>query len=114
MSIRIAINGYGRIGRNILRVIYESQQSEKYKVVAINDLGDASINAHLTTYDTTHGRFPGEVWINNEGNLVVNGDEIIVLQERDPRKLPWKNLDIDRILVQGFVLFFDHKMLSHH
>lgn len=97
MSIRVAINGYGRIGRNILRAHYESKAHKDIQIVAINDLGDVKTNAHLTRYDTTHGKFPGEVSV--EGNdLVVNGDRIRVVAERDPKKLPWGELKIDVVL----------------
>lgn len=94
MTIRIAINGYGRIGRNILRAHYEKKLHPSIQIVAINDLGDVNTNAHLTRYDSTHGKFPGEVSV--AGNdLVVNGDKIRVVAERDPKKLPWKELNID-------------------
>lgn len=94
MAIRVAINGYGRIGRNILRAHYEKKHHGEIQIVAINDLGDVNTNAHLTRYDTTHGKFPGEVSV--EGNdLIINGDKIRVVAERDPKKLPWKELNID-------------------
>ncbi|NND89534.1 MAG: type I glyceraldehyde-3-phosphate dehydrogenase [Granulosicoccus sp.] len=97
MTVRIAINGYGRIGRNVLRALHELGRSGEFDVVAINDLGDAETNAHLTQYDTAHGKFPGEVSV--EGNdLVVNGDKMKVFAERDPTKLPWGELDIDVVL----------------
>lgn len=97
MSVKIAINGYGRIGRNILRAIHELGRSDEFDVVAINDLGDPETNAHLTQYDTAHGRFPGEVKI--EGDfLVINGDRLKVFAERDPSKLPWKELGVDVVL----------------
>lgn len=93
MPIRVAINGYGRIGRNILRAHYEAKRNN-IQIVAINDLGDVATNAHLTRYDTTHGKFPGEVKV--DGNdIIVNGDRIRVVAERDPKKLPWKELGID-------------------
>ncbi len=96
-TLRIAINGYGRIGRNILRAHYENKKYPALKIVAINDLGDVHTNAHLTRYDTTHGKFPGEVTV--AGNdLVVNGDTIKVVAERDPAKLPWKELGVDVVL----------------
>lgn len=97
MAVKIAINGYGRIGRNILRAIHELNRSKEFDVVAINDLGDAETNAHLTQYDTAHGRFPGEVSIDGD-HLVINGDRLKVFAERDPSKLPWKELDIDVVL----------------
>ncbi len=97
MAIKVGINGYGRIGRNVLRALYEAGRSDEIRVVAINDLGDAETNAHLTRVDTAHGRFPGTVEVQN-GNLVVNGDEIKVLAERDPAKLPWGELGVDVVL----------------
>ncbi|MCW5589345.1 MAG: type I glyceraldehyde-3-phosphate dehydrogenase [Legionellales bacterium] len=94
MTLRIAINGYGRIGRNILRAHYESNKKHNIEIVAINDLGDVNTNAHLTQYDTAHGKFPGTVTV--EGNsLIVNGDTIQVFSERDPKQLPWEKLNID-------------------
>lgn len=97
MPVKVAINGYGRIGRNILRAVYESGRTDEIKIVAINDLGDAETNAHLTAYDTAHGKFPGEVSV-KDGDLVVNGDRIEVKAERDPSKLPWKDLGVDVVL----------------
>lgn len=94
MAIKVAINGYGRIGRNILRALYEAKRTQDIQIVAVNDLGDANTNAHLTKYDTVHGKFPGEVTV--EGDyMVVNGDKIRVLAERDPAKLPWGELGVD-------------------
>ncbi|MBS0287221.1 MAG: type I glyceraldehyde-3-phosphate dehydrogenase [Proteobacteria bacterium] len=95
MTIRVAINGYGRIGRNILRALYDAGRQNEFKIVAINDLGDTKINAHLTQYDTTHGRFSKTVQIGQDGSLIINGDEIQVLSERNPRNLPWQQLGID-------------------
>jgi len=97
MTIKIAINGFGRIGRNILRAHYEDGKKHDLQFVAINDLGDAQINAHLLTYDTAHGRFNGSVGVDGD-SLVVNGDRIKVLAERDPAKLPWKSLGVDAVL----------------
>lgn len=97
MAIKVAINGYGRIGRNILRALYESGRTGEIQIVAINDLGDAETNAHLTQYDTAHGKFPGTVAAEN-GFLVVNGDKIKVCAERDPTKLPWGELGVDVVL----------------
>ncbi len=94
MSIKVAINGYGRIGRNVVRALYESGRTDEIEIVAINDLGDAETNAHLTQYDTAHGKFPGEVSVEGE-YLVINGDKIKVLAERDPSKLPWAELGVD-------------------
>ena len=97
MTIKVAINGYGRIGRNILRAHYEGGTKHALQFVAINDLGDAKTNAHLLTYDTAHGRFKGSVAVEGE-DLVVNGERIKVLAERDPAKLPWKSLGVDVVL----------------
>ncbi len=97
MPIKVAINGYGRIGRNVLRALYESNRTHEIRVVAINDLGDAETNAHLTQYDTAHGRFPHEVSVDG-GDLVVKGDRIKVFAERDPAKLPWGALGVDVVL----------------
>ncbi len=94
MTLKVGINGYGRIGRNVLRALYESGKRSELQVVAINDLGDANINAHLTRYDTVHGRFAGEVVVDGD-SLIVNGDRIKVLSERDPSKLPWRSLGVD-------------------
>jgi glyceraldehyde 3-phosphate dehydrogenase len=94
MTIKVAINGYGRIGRNILRALYESERTGEIRIVAVNDLGDAQTNAHLTRYDTAHGRFPGKVEVDGE-HMVVNGDRIKVFAERDPAKLPWGELGVD-------------------
>jgi len=97
MTVRVAINGYGRIGRNILRALYESKRTSEITIVAINDLGDAQTNAHLTQYDTAHGRFAHEVSV-VEGDLVINGEHIKVFAERDPAKLPWASLGVDVVL----------------
>lgn len=97
MAIKVAINGYGRIGRNVLRALYESKRNKEIRIVAINDLGDANTNAHLTRFDTAHGRFPGEVSVDGD-YMVVNGDKIRVLAERDPSKLPWGDLGADIVL----------------
>ncbi len=94
MAIKIAINGYGRIGRNILRALYESGRTDEFQIVAVNDLGDTNTNAHLTRYDTVHGRFPGEITVDGDF-MIVNGDRIRVLAERDPSKLPWAELGVD-------------------
>ena len=94
MAIKIGINGYGRIGRNILRAIHESGRAGEFDVVALNDLGDANTNAHLTRYDTAHGKFPGTVEVDGD-HMVVNGDRIRVLAERDPAKLPWGELGVE-------------------
>jgi glyceraldehyde 3-phosphate dehydrogenase len=97
MAIKVGINGYGRIGRNVLRALYESQRNGEIQIVAINDLGDAETNAHLTQYDTAHGKFPGTVAVDG-GDLVINGDRIKVFAERDPAKLPWGANGVDVVL----------------
>ena len=97
MAIKVAINGYGRIGRNILRALYEGNHAGAIKIVAINDLGDANTNAHLTRFDTVHGRFPGDVHVEGD-SMVVNGDRIRVVAQRDPSKLPWGELGVDFVL----------------
>ena len=94
MSVKVAINGFGRIGRNILRALYESGHNSEIVVVAINDLGDANTNAHLLKYDTAHGKFNADVSVEGD-SLVVNGDRIRVLAERDPAQLPWRQLAVD-------------------
>jgi glyceraldehyde 3-phosphate dehydrogenase len=97
MTIRVAINGYGRIGRNILRAHYEDGKKHDLQIVAINDLGNAETNAHLTRYDTAHGKFPGKVEVDGD-HMVVNGDRIRVLAMRDPSQLPWGELKVDVVL----------------
>ena len=94
MAIKIGINGYGRIGRNIVRAIHEYGRTSEFDVVALNDLGDPETNAHLTRYDTAHGRFDGTVEVDG-GDIIVNGDRIKVFAERDPAKLPWGELGVD-------------------
>ncbi|MEN9774012.1 MAG: hypothetical protein RL322_1082 [Pseudomonadota bacterium] len=97
MTIRVAINGYGRIGRNILRAHYEGGKKHPIEIVAINDLGDSKTNAHLTRFDTAHGRFPGTVEVDGD-SIVVNGDRIRVLADRNPAALPWGDLGVDVVL----------------
>ena len=94
MAIKIGNNGYGRIGRNILRAIHESGRAGEFDVVAINDLGDSNANAHLTRRDTAHGPFPGTVVVDGD-DIIVNGDRIKVFAERDPAKLPWGELGVE-------------------
>jgi glyceraldehyde 3-phosphate dehydrogenase len=96
MAIKVGINGYGRIGRNVLRALYEAGRTSEVQIVAINDLGDAATNAHLTQYDTAHGKFPGKVSVDGD-SIVVNGDRIKVLAERDPAKLPWGALGVEYV-----------------
>ena len=97
MTIKVAINGYGRIGRNILRAHYEDGKKHDLAIVALNDLGSPETNAHLTRYDTVHGRFPGKVDVESDA-LIVNGDRIKVLAQRDPAQLPWGELGVDVVL----------------
>ena len=94
MPIKVAINGYGRIGRNVLRALYEAERTNEIQIVAVNDLGDANTNVHLTKYDTVHGPFKGQVAVEGD-SMIVNGDKIRVLAERDPSKLPWGELGVD-------------------
>ena len=94
MAVKVAINGFGRIGRNIMRSVYEYNRNHEIEIVAINDLGDANTNAHLTQFDTAHGRFAGDVSV-DDGDLLVNGDRVRVFAERDPAKLPWADLGVE-------------------
>ncbi len=112
MAIRIGINGYGRIGRNVLRALYESNRTSELSIVAVNDLGDAKTNAHLTQRDTAHGRFPGTVSVDGD-YMLVNGDKIRVLAERDPAKLPWGDLGVD-IVIESTGLFASREKASAH
>jgi glyceraldehyde 3-phosphate dehydrogenase len=97
MTIKVGINGYGRIGRNILRALYEGGKRSEIEIVAVNDLGDTNTNAHLTRRDTAHGRFPGTIEVDGD-HMIVNGDRIRVCSERDPAKLPWAELGVDVVL----------------
>jgi len=97
MAIKVGINGYGRIGRNVLRALYEGKLQNEIKIVAINDLGDANTNVHLTRFDTVHGRFPGDVHVEGD-SMMVNGDRIRVVAQRDPSKLPWGELGVEFVL----------------
>src|SRR5580658_6263219 len=97
MAINVAINGFGRIGRNILRALYEGKHRGEIKIVAINDLGDANTNAYLTRFDTVHGRFRGDVHVDGD-SMVVGGDRIRVVAQRDPSKLPWGEMGVDFVL----------------
>jgi glyceraldehyde 3-phosphate dehydrogenase len=112
MPVKIAINGYGRIGRNVLRALYEGRRRSELQVVAVNDLGDARTNAHLTRYDSAHGKFPFEVGV-AEDNLLVDGDRIKVCAERDPAKLPWKALGVD-VVLECTGLFTSKEKASAH
>jgi glyceraldehyde 3-phosphate dehydrogenase len=112
MSIKIGINGYGRIGRNILRAVFESGRSSEFDIVAVNDLADASTNAHLTRRDTAHGPFPGTVELDGD-HMVVNGDRIRVLAERDPAKLPWGDLGVDVVFESTGFFASKEKSMAH-
>ena len=112
MAVKIAINGYGRIGRNILKALFEGNRTSELEIVAINDLGDAESNAYLTKYDTAHGIFPFDVEVNDDC-LVIGGKEIQVFSERDPEKLPWQNLGVEVVLeCTGF--FRTRELASKH
>jgi glyceraldehyde 3-phosphate dehydrogenase len=112
MAINVGINGYGRIGRNVLRALYESKRNSELRIVAINDLGDANTNAHLTRRDTAHGPFPGQISV--DGNhMVVNGDRVRVLAERDPSKLPWGELGVE-VVLECTGLFASKEKASKH
>jgi glyceraldehyde 3-phosphate dehydrogenase len=112
MTIRVAINGYGRIGRNILRAHYEGGKRHDLQFVAVNDLGNAQTNAHLTRYDTAHGKFPGTVAV--EGDvMVVNGDRIQVCAKRNPAELPWKDLKVDVVLECTGLFTTKEKAFAH-
>ncbi|WP_163097934.1 type I glyceraldehyde-3-phosphate dehydrogenase [Acidithiobacillus ferrianus] len=97
MVLRIGINGYGRIGRNILRAVYEANRTDQIQIAAINDLGSPETNAHLTQYDSVHGKFPVSVSVDG-GDMLVGDDRVKVLAERDPSKLPWGDLGVDVVL----------------
>ena len=112
MPIKVGINGYGRIGRNVLRALYESRRTGEVQIVALNDLGDAKTNAHLTRYDTVHGRFDGEVKVDGDA-MVVNGDRIKVLAEREPAKLPWGDLGVEYVF-ESTGLFTSKAKASAH
>ena len=97
MTIKVAINGFGRIGRNVFRALYESGKQDKFEVAAVNDLGDANTNAHLLQYDTAHGRFSQSVTV-EEDHFMVGETRVRVLAERDPSQLPWSELGVDVVL----------------
>ena len=112
MPIKVAINGYGRIGRNIVRALYEAGRTDEIQIVAINDLGDANTNAHLTKYDSVHGKFPFDVSVDGD-YMIINGDKIKVFSERDPSKLPWGDLDVD-VVHECTGLFTSKAKVSAH
>jgi glyceraldehyde 3-phosphate dehydrogenase len=112
MPVKVAINGYGRIGRNVLRALYEGSRRKEISIVAVNDLGDANTNAHLTRHDTAHGPFPFPVGVEGD-NLIVDGDRIKVCAERDPAKLPWASLGVD-VVLECTGLFTSKEKASAH
>ena len=112
MAIKVGINGYGRIGRMVLRALYESGRNDEIQIVAINDLGDANTNAHLTSYDTAHGRFNADVQVDGD-HIVVNGDPVRVIAERDPSKLPWGEMGVD-VVMESTGLFTSKEKASAH
>ena len=112
MAVKIGINGYGRIGRNVLRALFEGKRTDELEIVAINDLGDAQMNAHLTQYDTAHGKFPGEVSAEGD-HLVVDGHKIKVLSERDPSNLPWGDMGVE-VVLECTGLFASEEKASAH
>jgi len=112
MAIKVGINGYGRIGRNTLRALYEGKRNKEIQIVALNDLGDANTNAHLTRFDTVHGKFPGTVTVDGD-HMVVNGDRIRVLAQRDPSRLPWGELGVD-IVFESTGLFTSKAKAGAH
>ena len=112
MTIKVGINGYGRIGRNMVRAVHELGRTGEFDVVALNDLGDANTNAHLTRRDTAHGRFPGTVEVDGD-DIIVNGDRIKVFAERDPAKLPWGDLGVD-VVFESTGLFRTRETAGKH
>ena len=113
MTIRVAINGFGRIGRNILRAKYENDNYDDIDIVAINDLGDSQINAHLLEYDTVHGKFQKRVDVTSDKIIIDNNDEILVTSERSPAALPWSNLKID-VVFECTGIFVSKDKASEH
>ncbi len=112
MAIKVGINGYGRIGRMVLRSLYESGRNDEIQIVAINDLGDANTNAHLTRFDTAQGRFNADVQVDGD-HIVVNGDKVRVIAERDPSKLPWGEMGVD-VVMESTGLFTSKEKASAH
>ena len=112
MTIKVAINGYGRIGRNVLRAHYEGGKKHDLAIVALNDLGSPETNAHLTRYDTVHGKFPGKIQVDGDA-MVVDGDRIKVFAQRDPSQLPWGTLGVD-VVMECTGLFTTKEKASAH
>ena len=113
MTIRVAINGFGRIGRNILRAKYENSKYEDIQIVAINDLGDSNINAHLLVHDTVHGKFNTSVNVSGDKIIINNSDEILVTSERNPEELPWSKLNVD-VVYECTGIFVSKEKASRH
>ncbi|AJC50184.1 type I glyceraldehyde-3-phosphate dehydrogenase [Coxiella endosymbiont of Amblyomma americanum] len=113
MSYKIAINGCGRIGRNILRAFYESKKQYDFKIIAINDLGDINTNVHLIKYDSVHGKFPANIGVDREELIVINGDKIRLFSIKNPEFLPWKALGIDVVLECTGVFASKEKSKAH-
>ena len=112
MTIRVAINGYGRIGRNVLKALYEGGYRDRIQIVAVNDLGDAKLNTHLTRYDSVHGRFGFDVSLDGDV-MTVAGDEIKFVSERDPANLPWGEMNID-VVYECTGLFTSRETAGKH
>lgn len=112
MAVRVGINGYGRIGRNVLRALYESGNKQGIEIVAINDLGNPETNAHLTRFDTAHGRFNGEVAVQGD-SMIINGDMIRVFSQRNPAEIPWSSVGVD-VVMECTGLFTSKEKASAH
>jgi glyceraldehyde 3-phosphate dehydrogenase len=112
MTIRVGINGYGRIGRNVLRALYETELTHDIKIVAINDLGNPETNAHLTRYDTTHGKFAGTVAVQGDA-MIINGDPIKVFSQRNPAEIPWGSVGVDVVMECTGLFTTKEKALAH-
>ena len=112
MTIKVAINGFGRIGRNVVRALYESDKRSEIEIIAINGRGEPQAKTHLFKYDSAHGRFPGEVFCDGE-SIIINGDKIMMLYDRDPANLRWGDMEID-IVLECTGAFRDYKSASKH
>lgn len=112
MTIKVAINGFGRIGRNVVRALYESDKRSEIEIIAINGRGEPQAKTHLFKYDSAHGRFPGEVSCDGE-SIIINGDKITMLYDRDPANLRWGDMEID-IVLECTGAFRDYESASKH
>ena len=112
MTIKVAINGFGRIGRNVVRALYESDKRSEIEIIAINGRGEPQAKTHLFKYDSAHGRFPGEVFCDGE-SIIINGDKIMMLYDRDPANLRWGDMEID-IVLECTGAFRDYESASKH